>query len=76
MPTPAPLLAHTRVLGAAHRCKGKLPRDADVAANAFANFVETSLFDLFRQERIGNRGPCCANHVQHAASDLADHGIW
>ena len=49
--------------------------DADVAADAFADVVDAALLDLLRQEGIGDRGPRGADHVEHAAPDLRDHGV-
>ena len=34
-----------------------------------------ALLDLPRQEGIGDRGPRRADHVEHAALDLRDHGV-
>ena len=75
MPAFAPLLAGRRVLRAAHRRDGVVAADADVAADAFANVLEPPFLDLLRQERVGNRGPRRADHVEHAALDLRDHGV-
>ena len=75
VPAAAPFLAHARVLGATHGGGSKLSGDADVAADAFADLVDAPLFDLLRQEGIGDRWPRRTDHVQHAALDLAGHGV-
>ena len=75
MPTPAPLLTHARILCAAHRCESMLPCNTNVTADTLADFIKTPLLNLLGQERIGNRRPRRADHVQHAAPNLADHGI-
>ena len=43
-------------------------RDADVAADALADVVESALLDLLRQERIGDRRPRGADDVALAAT--------
>ena len=75
MPALAPFLAHGRILGAAHRRDGVVAADADVAADAFADVFEPAFLDLPGQERIGDRRPRRADHVEHAALDLRDHGV-
>ena len=40
------------------------PRDADVAADALADLVETTFLDLLRQERVGDRRPGRADNVE------------
>ena len=47
MPAAAPFLAHRRVLGAAHRHAVDVAGHADVAADAFADFVDSRPSDLF-----------------------------
>src|SRR3546814_18965916 len=57
VPALAPFLAHGRVLGAADRRDGEIAGNADVAADAFADVFRPPLFDLLRQERIGDGRP-------------------
>src|SRR6185369_3658619 len=57
MPAAAPFLAHGRILGAADRRVQRIVRVADVAADAFADFVEPAFLDLPWQEGIGDRRP-------------------
>ncbi len=75
MPAAAPLLAHRRVLRAAHRNAELVARDTDVAADALANVVEPAFLDLARQERIGDRRPCGADEIEHALADERGHVI-
>jgi hypothetical protein len=75
MPAPAPLLAHGRVLRAADRRHGHVAGDADVAADALAYVVKVAGLDLGRQERVRNRWPGRADHVQQAGPHLAHHGV-
>ena len=75
MPAAPPLLAHGRVLGATDRHASAVADVTNITADAFADIVGTTLFDLFRQERIGDRGPRRADEIDDAALDLADHGI-
>ena len=75
MPALAPLLSHGGVLRAADRRHGEIAGHADIAADAFANVVETTFLDLFRQERIGNRGPRRADHVENALVEQAHHAV-
>ncbi len=49
--------------------------DADVAADAFADFVVVSLIQLARQERVGDGGARGADQIEHAAPDLRNHGV-
>src|SRR6185312_2890487 len=75
MPSPAPFLAHGRVLRAADRRHRHVTGDTDVAADALTYVVEASRLDLGGQERIRDRGPGRADHVQDAGAYLADHGV-
>jgi len=45
-------------------------RDADIAADAFANVLLAALIDFPGQKRIGNRGPRAANQIEDPAPDL------
>jgi len=69
MPAAPPFLAHSWVLGAAHRRGQKIAGDADVTADTFAYVFDSALVDLVWQERIGNRGPCCADQVKLTTFD-------
>ena len=63
MPAAAPLLAHSRVLRASHGRLQMLPGHADIAADAFADVVETALLDLAGNEGIGDRRAGAADEV-------------
>ncbi len=52
-----------------------LAGDADVAADAFADLVDPALLNFLGKKGIGNGGPRRPDHVEHAAPDLADHGV-
>ena len=75
MPAAPPLFAHGRVLRAAHPDPIIPRRDADVAADAFADLVLAPLVDLAGQEGVGNRRPRPADQVQHPAPDHRHHRI-
>src|ERR1700730_14323781 len=75
MPPAAPFLAYGWVLRTSHRHTVMPARNADVAADAFADVLLAARIDLLRQERIGDGGPCAANQVQAPPSDLRDHGV-
>src|SRR5262252_1609521 len=75
MPPAAPLLARSRILRTANRHAIVPARDADVAADALADVLLAAGVDLHRQEGIGDRGARRADEVEHAAPDLADHGV-
>jgi hypothetical protein len=75
MPSPAPLLAHSRVLRAADRRHGHVTGNTDIAPDALAYVVELPRLDLGRQERVRNRRPGRADHVQDAGPHLAHHGV-
>ena len=75
VPSPPPFLAGGRVLRATYRHAIVPARDADVAADAFADLGFASFADLAWQERVGDRWSRAADEVQHAAPDLRDHGV-
>ena len=75
MPAAAPLLAGGRILSAAHRNAVVPARDADVAADAFADLVLPALIDLLRQERVRDGGPGAADQIEDAAPYLRHHHI-
>src|ERR1700692_1367853 len=75
MPALAPFLAHCGILGAADRRDGEIAADADVAADAFADVLETPFLDLLRQEGVGDGGPRRADEIEYAAPDLRDHAV-
>ena len=75
MPSAAPLLANRRVLGTSQRRDDVFAGQTDVAGDAFAYVVLASFLDLARQERIGDARARGADQIQHAAPDLADHGV-
>src|SRR5262249_50760310 len=69
MPALAPLFAHRRILRATNRRARHVAGDADVAADTFADVIDTSFGDFVRQERIRDRRACRADKVEHAAFD-------
>ena len=75
MPTPPPLLAHGGVLRAANRNAVVIGGDADVAADALADFVLAPLVDLPRQERVRYRRAGGTDQVQNAAAHLPHHFV-
>src|SRR6202140_4833058 len=75
MPLAAPFFADGRVLRAPHR-DGIVPaRDTDVAADALADVLLAALVDFPGEKRIRDRGSRRADQIEHAASDLTDHGV-
>ena len=75
IPASSVLLAGRRILRAAEVMPGLRFRDADIAADAFADVVVAPLLDLAGQERVGNRGPRGADQVHGAARDELRHAI-
>ena len=75
MPAASPFLAHSRILCAAHWRAGVIAADANIAADALANFVGAPLIDFVGQERIGYRRAGRADQVQHPAAHQRGHGI-
>jgi hypothetical protein len=75
VPAAPPFLAHGRVLRAADRARPRVAGDADVAADALADVVETAFLDLVRQERVGDGRARRADQVEHAAPHGRDHRI-
>ena len=75
VPAAPPFFAHRRVLGAAQRDGLVVRRPADVAADAFADFVRPALPDFFRQEGVGDGGAGGADEVLHALFDLLHHPV-
>jgi hypothetical protein len=64
MPAAAVFLHHGRVLGADDGAAEIESRDADIAADAFADILGAALVDLARQEGIGDGGPRRADDVE------------
>ena len=75
VPALAPFLHEGGVLGAAADRTGHIAGHADVAADAFADIFEPALFDLLRQERVGDRGARGPDEIQHAFAHLPHHRI-
>src|ERR1700730_19173011 len=75
MPPAAPFLAYGWVLRTSHRHTVMPARNADVAADAFADVLLAARVDLLPQERVGDGGPRAANQIQDPASHLRDHGV-
>ena len=75
MPAAPPLLPHRRVLGAADRRHRPVAGDADVAADALADVLQAALFDLLRQERVGDRRARGPDQVEHLLADQAHHRV-
>src|ERR1700692_4073800 len=75
MPIAAPLFARGRILGTAHGHAVVPARDADVAADAFADLVLSALVDFIRQKRICDGGSGAADQIEDAAPYLRDHYI-
>ena len=77
VPAAPVLFAARRVLCAPDRRSPDLPaRDADVAADAFADVVEAALLDLPREKGIGDGGTGGADDVALAGADHLDHEVW
>ena len=70
MPAAAPLLPHAGILRAADGNAEGILRIADVATDAFADVVESSLANFCRQERIRNGGARGAHKVEHTTLHL------
>ena len=75
MPAAPPFFAHGRVLGAAQRDGLVVGRPADVAADAFADFIRPAFADFLGQERVGDGGAGGADEVLHALFDLLHHPV-
>ena len=75
MPAAPPFFAHRRVLGAAQRDGLVVRRPADVAADAFADFIRPAFADFQGQEGVGDGGAGGADEVLHAFFDLLDHPV-
>src|SRR5262245_22376331 len=75
MPTPPVFLADSRVLSAHDRRLLLVPRDADVAADAFAHVVEAPVLDLARKKRICDARTCDPDYIDNAAANRRCHRI-
>ena len=75
MPALLPFLALGRVLRTANRRRHVVLCDTDIATDAFANFIDATLIDLARQERVGDRRTRRTDQVEHAAPYLRHHRI-
>ena len=75
VPAAPPLLRDRRVLRATQMHALIVRRAADVAADAFADFVHPSVADLGGQEGVGDRGSRSADEILDAAPDLAHHHV-
>src|SRR5579862_4786341 len=75
MPATAVFLTHGLVLRTHDLADLIEFRYAYVASDAFTNVLQASLFDLFRQERIGDRRPRCADKIQDLRAQNIDHVI-
>src|SRR5207245_138700 len=76
VPAAPVLLAGGRVLRADQRRAPDLPaRDADVAADAFTDVVESAFVDLPRQPRIRDRRAAGGDDVELAPVDRLDHQV-
>ena len=75
MPPLAPFFAHSRVLCATDRRVGHIARHADIAADALADILDPTFFDLFRQEWVGDRWPRRADEIERALGDHCRHAV-
>ena len=75
MPTSTPFLAHGGVLRTAYWKCQIVTRYAHIATDALTDFILATLVNFVGQERVGDRGPCRTNQIQHASLDLTHHGV-
>ena len=75
VPAAAILLHRGRVLGAVDLAVLLELRDTHVAADTLPDVLGAPLFDLLRQEGIGDRRPRCADDVALARVDDAHHVV-
>src|SRR5512147_141261 len=76
VPSPAPLFAHRRVLGATQVRRRVVARHAHVAPDALADIVDPAFLDLLRKKWIGNRRPSSADEIEDSAPNLRNHRVW
>ena len=75
VPALPPFFSHRGVLGATDRCACLVADVTNVATDALADFVITSLCDLLGQERIGNGGACRTDEIDDALSNQPQHRL-
>ncbi len=75
MPSASPFLSHGRILRTANGNAEAIAGIANVATDAFADVVEPTLFDLLRQERVGDGGTGRTDEVEIAAFYPRHHGV-